>query len=495
MVPKRIFVGGISANTTESELHELFSQYGVVTNAKIILDRAGVSKGYGFVTFDTEEDAQRAQASANNITLRDRRLNIAPAIRKQPFSRVYDPTQSVQPGTILYQNGVPYMYHNGTAFFHPDALTYQYSPPVTTQTSTAAVAATNTAVSGYPVVYQPSVYYPQQSFQYPNVWNAPNGQWRWAPPATSHPAATHPAYIYPTTLVSLNSGGNPTSSDVQEYQDPAIVETGSEVGAAVTPSTPMRKQDDSGGTPTPSSLLASASTAASLGSFWTKGRSSPCSVQHATSASNEGSSPSAQNSHVAASSSIQTPRRPRELAPRQRRYTAPPEALLFLEECTKGSERGLLDGQPQPGESSKHPGPGATWRDCLFGTPPTPCSTRSQCPWKPAFSNKLLVCCLVVMGCSSSSSTSSSTTTSCLADLLRCLIRSLKCANCLLAHILPSWQYFQVSFAFPPGIFPYLWMSFRLCLQVVFSCADQSSLFWPLGHLVLPCANAAFRAM
>lgn len=238
MVPKRIFVGGISANTTESELHELFSRYGVVTNAKIILDRAGVSKGYGFVTFETDEDAQRAQASGNNIMLRDRRLNIAPAIRKQPFSRVYDPTQSVQPGTILYQNGVPYMYHNGTAFFHPDALTYQYSPPAATQTSTAAVATANTAVSGYPVVYQPSVYYPQQAFQYPNVWNAPNGgQWRWAPPATSHPAAAHPAYLYPTTLVSLGSGGNPASNEGQEYQDPAIVETGSE-GLRALPAPP-----------------------------------------------------------------------------------------------------------------------------------------------------------------------------------------------------------------------------------------------------------------
>lgn len=381
MVPKRIFVGGISANTTESELHELFSHYGVVTNAKIILDRAGVSKGYGFVTFDTEEDAQRAQASGNNIMLRDRRLNIAPAIKKQPFSRAYDPAQSVQPGTILYQNGVPYMYHNGTAFFHPDALTYQYSPTAATQTSTAAVAAANTAASGYPVVYQPSVYYPQQTFQYPNVWSAANGQWRWGPPATSHPATSHPAYLYPTHLLSLGGGGgggSPASAEVQEYQDPAIVETGSEVGAAVTPSTPMRKQDDSGGTPTPSSLLASASTAASLGSFWTKGPSSP-SVQHATSSGNEGTSPT-QSSLLGANSPIQTPRRPRELAPRQRRYTAPPEALLSLEEYTKGSERDLPDGQPQHSEPSKRPGSGATWRDCLFGTPPTPCATRSQCP-------------------------------------------------------------------------------------------------------------------
>jgi len=54
LVPNRIFVGGISANTTEGELMQLFSSYGTVKAAKIIQDRAGVSKGYGFITFESE---------------------------------------------------------------------------------------------------------------------------------------------------------------------------------------------------------------------------------------------------------------------------------------------------------------------------------------------------------------------------------------------------------------------------------------------------------
>lgn len=61
LVPNRIFVGGISASTSEAELAELFSQYGTVKATKIIADRAGVSKGYGFVTFETEEEAKRLQ--------------------------------------------------------------------------------------------------------------------------------------------------------------------------------------------------------------------------------------------------------------------------------------------------------------------------------------------------------------------------------------------------------------------------------------------------
>ncbi|XP_064456836.1 protein boule-like isoform X4 [Ornithodoros turicata] len=217
VVPKRIFVGGISASTTEAELHELFSRFGVVTNAKIILDRAGVSKGYGFVTFDTEEDAQRAQASASNLTLRDRRLNIAPAIKKQPFTRVYDPTQSVPNGTILYHNGIPYTYHNGMAFFITPEYQYSGQTPA------------------YPVIYQPSVYYPQHAFQYQNVscfqpWictvssHRKESDWlqvasQWSPWRWNSSSNTSGA---PTTY--------PYSAASDEYYDPAIVEASTEGG-------------------------------------------------------------------------------------------------------------------------------------------------------------------------------------------------------------------------------------------------------------------------
>ena len=79
----RVFVGGISSTTTESELHQLFSAFGNVKQTKIIQDRAGLSKGYGFVTFETEEEARRLQVQADNIVLKERKLNIAPAIKKQ----------------------------------------------------------------------------------------------------------------------------------------------------------------------------------------------------------------------------------------------------------------------------------------------------------------------------------------------------------------------------------------------------------------------------
>ena len=65
LVPNRVFVGGISNTTTEADLHKLFSSFGNVRATKIISDRGGTSKGYGFVTFETEEEARKLQAEVS----------------------------------------------------------------------------------------------------------------------------------------------------------------------------------------------------------------------------------------------------------------------------------------------------------------------------------------------------------------------------------------------------------------------------------------------
>ena len=64
-VRNRIFVSDMSLSTSETELAKLFSAYGNVKETKIILNCAGVSRGYGFVTFETEEEAKRLQLEVN----------------------------------------------------------------------------------------------------------------------------------------------------------------------------------------------------------------------------------------------------------------------------------------------------------------------------------------------------------------------------------------------------------------------------------------------
>ena len=58
---KKLFVGNISWGTTEEDFRALFEQYGEVEDSVIIKDKfSGRSKGFGFVTFVNDEDADKA---------------------------------------------------------------------------------------------------------------------------------------------------------------------------------------------------------------------------------------------------------------------------------------------------------------------------------------------------------------------------------------------------------------------------------------------------
>ena len=50
-------LGGLPPQTSDKELTSFFSQYGVIKDCKIINDRAGISRGYGFLTFESEDVA------------------------------------------------------------------------------------------------------------------------------------------------------------------------------------------------------------------------------------------------------------------------------------------------------------------------------------------------------------------------------------------------------------------------------------------------------
>ena len=59
----KIYVGNLSFNTTEEALEELFGQYGKITEIALIRDRfSNQLKGFGFITFDSQKEAQNALA-------------------------------------------------------------------------------------------------------------------------------------------------------------------------------------------------------------------------------------------------------------------------------------------------------------------------------------------------------------------------------------------------------------------------------------------------
>ncbi len=80
----KIFVGGLSWGTDDASLREAFEAYGEVTDAKVITDRdTGRSRGFGFVTFSTEDEASDAIENMNGAELDGRTLRVDSAHDKR----------------------------------------------------------------------------------------------------------------------------------------------------------------------------------------------------------------------------------------------------------------------------------------------------------------------------------------------------------------------------------------------------------------------------
>lgn len=72
---KKLFVGGLPYSTTQDELSQLFSQVGNVASAVVIVDKfSGRSKGFGFVEFDNDDEAQAAIDKFNGTDLGGRNI-------------------------------------------------------------------------------------------------------------------------------------------------------------------------------------------------------------------------------------------------------------------------------------------------------------------------------------------------------------------------------------------------------------------------------------
>eukprot|EP00794_Sanderia_malayensis_P005616 gene5616-6307_t len=80
--PNRIFVGGLTKETSASQIAQYFSRYGKVTESKVMLNEDTSSKGYGFITFSSAVEVESV-FKQGTLFFKGRKLNIGPAIRKQ----------------------------------------------------------------------------------------------------------------------------------------------------------------------------------------------------------------------------------------------------------------------------------------------------------------------------------------------------------------------------------------------------------------------------
>jgi RNA recognition motif-containing protein len=72
-----IYVGNLSYEVTEGDLHEAFEGFGQIESVKIIKDNSsGRSKGFGFVEMPNNTDAQSAINSLNDKEIKGRALKV-----------------------------------------------------------------------------------------------------------------------------------------------------------------------------------------------------------------------------------------------------------------------------------------------------------------------------------------------------------------------------------------------------------------------------------
>src|SRR5262249_15642059 len=87
MVGRKLYVGNLAYQVRDSELEELFSEFGTVQSAQVIHDRyTGRSKGFGFVEMGSEAEAQAAIQGLHDQEVNGRRLTVNEAKPREPRS-------------------------------------------------------------------------------------------------------------------------------------------------------------------------------------------------------------------------------------------------------------------------------------------------------------------------------------------------------------------------------------------------------------------------
>ncbi|XP_063159933.1 deleted in azoospermia-like isoform X1 [Candoia aspera] len=159
IMPNTIFVGGIDIRMDETEIQNFFARYGTVKEVKIITDRTGVSKGYGFVSFLDNVDVQKIVES--QVNFHGKKLKLGPAIRKHPNLCAYH----VPPRPMLINSPTP-QFHSVWS----NQETYMQSP--------AVMSPVTQYVQAYPygspalLIQQqvPVGYQPTYNYQVPPQW-------------------------------------------------------------------------------------------------------------------------------------------------------------------------------------------------------------------------------------------------------------------------------------------------------------------------------------
>jgi len=87
---RKLYVGGLSFDTTEDGMKEAFAKFGAVESAQVIRDRySDRSRGFGFVEMSSDSEAEEAIKGLNGTVLDGRQLTVDYARERQGRDRPY----------------------------------------------------------------------------------------------------------------------------------------------------------------------------------------------------------------------------------------------------------------------------------------------------------------------------------------------------------------------------------------------------------------------
>lgn len=83
--PAKLFVGNLNYRMTAEDLRAAFSEFGEIVDCIVMTDKfSGRSKGFGFVTFSTAEEADAALNALNGKEVMERQIFVSVARPPQP---------------------------------------------------------------------------------------------------------------------------------------------------------------------------------------------------------------------------------------------------------------------------------------------------------------------------------------------------------------------------------------------------------------------------
>ncbi|XP_046853146.1 protein boule-like [Xenia sp. Carnegie-2017] len=150
--PNRVFLGGLDRKFTELQLEKFFSEIGPVNDVRIVCDRkTGLSKGYGFVTFENVDVCQEL-IKQGSIEYEGKTLRVRTAVRRKGQGQFED--EKKENFKLKFLNSQPKVNHADNMYY-----TYLWPP------TAAEYQNYHYALAYQNVVYVPAVYYqPWTSF-------------------------------------------------------------------------------------------------------------------------------------------------------------------------------------------------------------------------------------------------------------------------------------------------------------------------------------------